>query len=158
MPGDSVEDCHPSLNQLTGYKPGDQGLPDQTPWKAAPPTLVGSTLMVVRLAEARVIRPLLAFELMQLIGWHRTAWNREERFSSQSDMPPSSLCTELAGNAFSAFAVLPLASSLVACTGAISQLREDLRKSAMAARVAQPPPSRARQLRATLSCSSYGSE
>jgi hypothetical protein len=148
------EDVHPSLGQLTGYKVGDEGLPTSSPWRDTPPTLVGSSLIIVRLAQARVVRPLLAFEVMQLIGWHSTRWNTSRPFSPQRPMPSTALCVELAGNAFSGFAMVPLVSCLAACAGALNQLRDDARR---VSKVAQPPPSRARQLRASLSCSSYGS-
>jgi hypothetical protein len=119
-------DVNPSLNQLTAFKQGDDGLRPSSPWKPVPGTLVGSSFIVMRCQAAGYLRSLTGFEYMQLIGWDTTEWVTSRPFNAASPMPQHSLCSELAGNAFSAFVMSPLVATLLACSGATRQLREEM--------------------------------
>lgn len=142
-------DVNPSLNQLTGFKQGDDGLPTSSPWKLVPETLVGSSFIIVRCLEYGFVRPLVGFEYMQLIGWDASEWVTCRPFSTTSPMPSHALCSELAGNAFSAFVMCPLVAALMACSGAVRQLREE-------ADVAKASKRMLRSLAPHPSCSSVG--
>jgi hypothetical protein len=141
-------DVNPSLNQLTGFKQGDAGLRPNSVWKPVPGTLVGSSFMLVRCRDACIVRPLLGCEYMQLIGWATSEWVTSRPFSPTAPMPSHALCAELAGNAFSAFVMSPLVATLIACSGAMHQLRDDAEESKLR--------SKARTLTSQLSCSSIG--
>lgn len=94
------------------------------PWRTTIPCLTGSGRVVVRFFDiqlnAVLVRPLLGVETMAVIGWDYTFW-RLQGASKYSD----SLLLNLSGNAFSAFAVLPMAMTAFSGAGILAKAFAD---------------------------------
>ncbi len=75
--------------------------------------------MVVRYTfkESVIVRPVLGIELFSVIGWHFNFW-RDGKY-------PDGLLSNMAGNAFSAFAFLPMIMTAVAGQGVLCELVEE---------------------------------
>lgn len=108
-------DVNQGLGMMTNYK-AKMDLVDEVelrnPWRPRPNALVGSCCVMVRIKSEKLIRPLEGFEYMAMIGWSPCEWRR-----NVGDMPSRSLCSNMAGNAFSAFALGPLVSASLAVAG-----------------------------------------
>ena len=70
------------------------------PWSQEMPTITGSGVYLVRDPRG-ALRGLHGQELMAFQGWHHGFWNSEE------ELPAHELMSNLAGNAFSLFALGP---------------------------------------------------
>ncbi|CAK0804534.1 unnamed protein product, partial [Prorocentrum cordatum] len=112
MPPDSDPQFFDTKNSYSRTFAKDE---DASPWRTVVPTLTGQGRMVVRYwYDGEVIlRPVLGIECMAFAGWHFEWW--EEPRCLYDD----SLLINLAGNAFSAFAVVPIAMVLFHVQGAI---------------------------------------
>lgn len=100
---------------------GDKGT--RNPWKSVLPTMVGSSKFVIRIVDATgllTIRQLTGVEAMRCIGWDICDWKEDPLRAGH----PDSLLRNLAGNAFSAFAVAPLIAAVVAVQGMFDSLVE----------------------------------
>jgi hypothetical protein len=128
-------DVNPSVTLVLGFKIGDASMPTHSPWKASPPTLVGSALIMIRINTEGIIRPLDPVEAMQIIGWDQSAWLTAKPYSSTSPMPDAGLVHELASNAFSGFAMFPIVSSLLATAGAQAQIEQRVSTRVLSAHV-----------------------
>ncbi len=110
-------DVNFSVNRLT-QQSGDE---DANPWRSVLPCITGTAHPVVRykLANGKhVVRPIFGCELMQIIGWSFADWAPHgERFDD-------SLLVSPAGNAFSAFALLPAALTALCMFGSYIQVIE----------------------------------
>ena len=97
-------DVNPPINWLVRAKNDAKQEKLQCPWSPTPRTLVGSAVLVVRISTAhnKIIRPLEPWEYLSFIGWAPGLWRLD------CSMPKGRLCSNLAGNAFSAFAAGPL--------------------------------------------------
>jgi hypothetical protein len=92
-----------------------------SPWKEACPTLTGSMRVVVRYRlpdGSVVVRNVAGFEAMQLIGWDLSFWKK----NASGVLCKNSLQLSLAGNAFSAFAALPVLLTAFGGLGTLSGL------------------------------------
>ena len=97
-----------SVGFMLSYKRGDAALTSESPWCPEPKTIVSGSRLVVRLScpGNKRARPLDPFECLQMFGWDRTMWHTDPLVGK---MPSLDLSVGLAGNAFSAFVVGPLA-------------------------------------------------
>ena len=120
----SFIDVNPSLGLLVGYK-DEAAASLKDPWRDHPATIVGSSLLVVRIntADVKVVRPLEGWEYLSLIGWGLPDWNKKTK------APSAQLCGNLAGNAFSAFAIGPFASVAFSIVGQALSFRETCNES-----------------------------
>ena len=86
----------------------------KNPWQRRMHTLTGHSKMIVRFIDAQsgelVLRELLNYEPMRIIGWGKSMWSTTGR----RDSFDLGLCQSLAGNAFSAYALGPALTALFA--------------------------------------------
>jgi hypothetical protein len=61
----------------------------------------------------------------------------EPRYSATEQMPPDDLLSELAGNAFSGFALFPVLSAAMASAGALAQLQAKSRVRTLKAQLSR---------------------
>lgn len=116
-PGDQrfgFMDVNNWLGMLVSYKNQDTEKL-KSPWSDHPRTLVGSATMVVRVNDGhtKVVRPLEGWEYMLLVGWPVGAWQADV------PLPPRGILSNLAGNAFSAFAMGATIASSLSVAGAV---------------------------------------
>ena len=107
-------DVNMSLGKLTNYI--GKGIENmKNPWRTTLATLIGSTVLVVRIFSDQncEIRQLEPWEYFGLIGWSLTMWPE-----GCTDRPSKALCSNMAGNAFSGYIVSPLAVAFLAAVGA----------------------------------------
>lgn len=90
---------------------------ESCPWRTSVSTITGQSRIVVRyrMMGVIVLRPLLGLEGLSLIGWSMNFWISQVRFSD-------ALLLNMAGNAFSGFAALPMLMSLLAGGGVMADL------------------------------------
>ncbi len=103
-----------SLGKLVNYNSESTFADLKNPWREFPNTITGNSKVAVRIlmpGGTSEFRPLESFEVLSLIGWS-FAW-----FNPDGVMPQHALCVSLAGNAFSAFACLPAALTLLLASG-----------------------------------------
>jgi len=88
-------DVNPSMGRLLQH--------GGSPWKSTCPTLTGGAIICVRymLKGVLILRPLTAIEYFELMGWHVSMF-REKPVKCLPD-----IMSNMAGNAFSAFAFQP---------------------------------------------------
>ena len=93
-------DCNPALPRVVAIS-GDE---ERSPWKVVCPTLIGSSHMCIRHRDNKtnkiVVRPITPLEAFAFIGFQRCD------LVLPIPIKPST-ALNMAGNAFSAFAVLP---------------------------------------------------
>jgi hypothetical protein len=102
-------DANKSLGMLVHYKPDDPTAELKSPWSDYPKTLVGSCSLIVRInikdgcpSNRHVVRPMEGWEYMSMIGWSLSDWDSTGR------LPARGILSNMAGNAFSGFAIGPL--------------------------------------------------
>ena len=95
-------------------------------WKGLVQTLTGGAVPVIRYMSNgyKVCRPVFGVEAFRAIGWGREDWQGSQKW-------PDRMLVNMAGNAFSAFALLPI--SQVALSGA-----GDMRRGTISAKLAAP--------------------
>ena len=105
-------DVNPSLPRCTH---------SGSPWKSTCPTMTGQSQMVVRyvLGSRVILRPQSGKESFSLMGWHASY------FRGQTS-PPDQLLKNLAGNAFSAFAITPVLLLAVAGLHVIREAKPEV--------------------------------
>ena len=107
-------DANRSMERVFRWQP-QQEFDDRlaNPWRSHVPTLVGHSSMACRLKTASglvKIKKLHGLEAMRLIGWDLCHWkDGASPFASGKILPD--LLLSMAGNAWSAFAFVPLAIS-----------------------------------------------
>ena len=123
-------DANPSLKRLMG--------PDfeRNPWMGPHgPTITGSGTIMMRrkmdIPDSIQVRHLAGVEVMQMSGWDVSQFIS----TSIADLPTSTLLSNLAGNAFSAFACLPLIFSVLLVVEAGAQMQT---RSAIVLRMVVP--------------------
>lgn len=114
--GSGIEfvDVNPSISRVLATE-------GRSPWRQTAPTLTGQALLCVRYrcqSDGLVhVRPATGTESFQMIGWDHTF------FSQGRAMTTHSLLSNMSGNAFSAFAVLPMLMVAFSGLGVVSSLQ-----------------------------------
>lgn len=107
-------DANFTLGRLLSYE-GVLG-----PWKSCMPCMTGQSRHVMRYYDACsnifIVRPLLGIEAFATIGWDYEMW-----WPHSSDRFTDALLLNMCGNAYSAFAVLPMLMTGIAGCGILSQ-------------------------------------
>ena len=109
-------DVNPSLGRAVGSE-------ESYPWRTTSTTLVGSSIMCVRYWDDKcnlVVRPLTGIETFSLIGWDPSYYRRKKVGASHETLG------SLAGNAFSAFAVLPMYMVVFSGLGILKEMQHQL--------------------------------
>lgn len=110
-------DVNSSLARLLNWQPGsgeEKFAELRYPWCGSPRTITGQSKIVMRTAQAGVpssVRLLEGWEVMALIGWSPNMWKKGGPF-----VQPEVMCN-MAGNAFSGFAVGPVLVATLALMG-----------------------------------------
>lgn len=91
---------------------------ESNPWRQHIPTITGEGHIVLRyrLRGELVLRPLLGFEAFHVIGWAPDAW--------VGGPYPDATLTNLVGNAFSGFALLPMLMVLGGMEGSLQLIAD----------------------------------
>lgn len=90
---------------------------DNSPWRPTLPTVTGSARPVIRYRAkgSIVVRPVFGFEAFQVMGWSLQDW------APMDELPLDNFLTNLVGNSFSGFALLPMYMVLSGVQACISQ-------------------------------------
>lgn len=117
-------DVNPTISRILGLSSNKEGKDVRNPWSATCPTLTAQGKIVIRYTDTStnklVIRALQPYEVMAIIGWDPAFWKVGEVASQFMD---GELCSSLAGNAFSAFAVGPVLSVALSTMGSLEAAR-----------------------------------
>jgi hypothetical protein len=105
-------DVNPSLGRLLGRDKSN-------PWKITASTLTGMSSMCVRYfhKDQLILRPLTGVEAISMIGWHPTFYRGYVGATQET-------LANLAGNAFSAFAFMPMLMVSVSGLGILKEMAE----------------------------------
>ena len=111
-------DSNLTLSRMLSLSPDKTAESVRSPWSNACPTLTSHSKIIVRYnhEDSLVVRALEGYEVMSLIGWDLAHW----RMLGEDKRVEGDLCSSLAGNAFSAFAVGPILVVALSAMGCLS--------------------------------------